>query len=90
MDEKNKQLPLTLPLTFREEQIAILITQRLTNRQIADVLDLPPISVRVYIIDILRKANVKDETELVSKIILQESLDGRQIGEVWFTSDTIS
>ncbi len=90
MDEKNKQRPFTLPLTLREEQIAVFITQGLTNKQIADVLDLPPISVRVHIIDILRKANAKDQTELASKIILQEALDGEKIGEVWFASDTIS
>lgn len=86
MAEKNKQLP----LTTREGQIAVFITQGLTNKQIADVLDLSPISVRVHIIDILKKANAKNETEFATKIILQEALDGKEISEVWLTSDTVS
>ena len=51
-------------LTLKEYHVARLVTQGLTNKQIAEVLNRSPFSVRNVIIKILRKLNFKTRAQI--------------------------
>ena len=58
-------------LTDRQQKIAGLVTEGLTNRQIAQELNRSPYTVRNEVIIILRKLNVKNRVQLATRIIEQ-------------------
>ena len=60
-------------LTNREEQIAMMVTEGMTNKQIAEELELSPYTVRNEVITILRKLNVQNRVQLATTMIQQRT-----------------
>ena len=54
----------TFNLSSREQQIALLVTQGLTNRQIADELNLSRYTVRNQLGFMLNKMNLKNRAQI--------------------------
>ena len=54
-----------ISLTARERQVAALVVRGLQNREIAAVLQTSPLTVRNQLVNIYRKAQVSNRTELV-------------------------
>jgi len=63
--ERHPQPPLDDPLTPREREILTLITQGLTNRDIAQQLTLSLNTVKTHRLHILQKLNLHDRAELI-------------------------
>ena len=60
-------------LTDREAQVLALMTEGITNRQIAQALEISPSTVKAYVSNVLSKLGVSSRTEAVS-IALQHDL----------------
>ena len=60
-------------LTNRQEQIAMKVTEGMTNKQIAEKLELSPYTVRNEVIVILRKLNVQNRVQLATTMIQQRT-----------------
>ena len=66
-------------LSPREQQIAALISQGMTNREISEELSLSVFTVRNQVINILRKLDLKNRTE-IAREIAEEVLSGTDVG----------
>jgi predicted ATPase/DNA-binding CsgD family transcriptional regulator len=69
-------------LTWREQEVLILLSERLTNREIADRLHLAEGTVKDYVGKILSKLYVKNRREAVERAKVLGLLDDKQKTEV--------
>lgn len=60
--------PITTSLTIREREIAQLLMQGMTSKQIARVLEVSPRTIDSHRVRLLRKLKVSTATELVSRL----------------------
>ena len=58
-------------LSPREQQVAMMVSEGMTNKQIAQELELSPYTVRNEVITILRKLNVHNRVQLAARMIQQ-------------------
>lgn len=75
----------TVRLTRREQELFVLVTQGLTNRQIAGVLSVSPGTVRFYLSRLFRKMLVSNRAELASygvKMRLDNGTTAQQMGRL--------
>lgn len=68
-------------LSPREEEILMLVTQGLTNREIANRLEISWRTVDAYLRRVYRKINVRERIEAVVWYIQHEKGDGPTNGE---------
>jgi predicted ATPase/DNA-binding CsgD family transcriptional regulator len=63
-------------LTWREQEVLVLLSERLTNREIADRLHLAESTVKAYVVNILSKLYVKNRRQAVERGKALGLLDG--------------
>jgi NarL family two-component system response regulator LiaR len=64
INQPKKAAKIESPLTEREQEIAALVTQGLSNKEIAQVLSVSANTIRSHISNILRKLNLANRTQL--------------------------
>ena len=73
--ERIAERDIRLGLSPREQEVLIMMSKGLTNREIANVLSISHFTVRNHVIRILDKLDVSDRTEAVSVAIRQGILE---------------
>jgi DNA-binding NarL/FixJ family response regulator len=61
-------------LTFREREVAVLVSQGRTNKQVGDTLGITPITVRHHLTSIFHKLRITNRFELMAWLYRNESL----------------
>ena len=62
-------------LTWREQEVLVLLSERLTNREIAERLHLAVSTVKDYVVKIISKLYVKNRREAVRSSLFKKRLE---------------
>lgn len=69
-DDDTQPAPEIVSLSERQRQVARLLAQGLSNKEIARRLDLQEITIKVYVSGIFRKLKVRNRTEAATRLML--------------------
>jgi len=69
----------SLHLTRREHHVVRLVYEGLSNREIAERLNISPFTVRDYVSGLLTKLGARNRTDLLSKIVELRRSDHQRI-----------